>query len=234
VRRSTRTAVVVGGAFGAFLGLGAVAMSAARVLHSGVDAGPTFVVGQAGKYLFVVVAGALGGAVLGLVGYVVGRETDPETPRFGAGAMAVVATGIGAVAAFATFRASAGLTADIVNGVVTLTVFRAIVIGLITGAVTGAMSAGMVERVSRPAAFGFAGDAWPSSPRAFVRDSIAAVGLPILGLVIGVSAVYLFSRVLLHADDHVAVTLFGGVAALILFGAAAVAATSGRRSHRSE
>lgn len=237
--RSTRIAIVIGALLGATLGLGAVALAAGRVLVAGIgfDVGPApsaaFVVGQAGAYLFVAVAGAVGGAVTGLAGYAAGGEADPDTTRFGPGPSAVVAAGLGAVVAFAVFRAAGGLIGDIVDGQVILSVFRAIVVALIGGAATGAVCAGATERFSRPEAFGFAGHAWPASPGAFVRDAAAAVGLPLLGLVLGGAAVYLFSQVLLGADTEVATILFGAVAALILFGAAVFAAIAARRSRKS-
>ena len=237
--RSTRIAIVVGALAGAAIGLGAVALSAGRVLDAGVGfvtdgseaSAPAFVVGQAGMYLFVAVAGSIGGAVLGLIGYAVGREADPTVRRFGAGPMAMVAAGIGAAFGFGVFRALAGLMADVVEGMVTLTVFRAVLVAIVAGAATGAVCSGSVERFSRLEAFGFTGEAWPATPGVFIRDAAAAVGVPILGLGVGVSAVYVFSRVLLDAEGNTAVTLFGGVAALILFGAALIAAVGARRSH---
>ena len=239
--RSTRIAIVVGTLAGAAIGLGAVALSAGRVLDAGVGfvtdgseaSAPAFVVGQAGMYLFVIVAGAIGGVVLGLIGYAVGRESDPTVRRFGAGPMTLVAAGIGAAFGFGVFRALAGLMADVVEGTVTLTVFRAVIVAVVAGAATGAVCSGSVERFSRLETFGFTGDAWPATPEAFIKDAAAAVGVPILGLGVGVSAVYVFSRVLLDADGTTAVTLFGGVAALILFGAALIAAVGARRSGKS-
>ena len=236
--RSTRIASVIGALLGAVIGLGVVALAAGRVLDAGVGfvantagaSAPAFVVGQAGMYLLVAVAGALGGLLLGLVGYAVGRESDPEAHRFGPGPMAAVAAGIGAAVGFGAFRAVAGIMGHVVEGTVTLTVFRATLVALIAGAVTGAVTAGAVERLARPEVFGFTGAAWPSTPGAFVREAAAAVGLPVLGVVVGVSVVYVFSRVLLNSDKNVAVVLFGGVAAIILFGAAAVAAMGNRRS----
>jgi len=238
VARSARMAVVIGTLLGAVLGLGVVAIAAGRVLDAGLgfaasgsaSPAPAFVVGQAGMYLLVAVAGALGGVVLGLVGYAVGREADPEARRFGAGPMALVAAGTGAAVGFGAFRAVAGLMGHVVEGTVTLTVFRAVVVALIAGGVTGAVTAGVVERLSRPEAFGFNGQAWPASPAAFMSNAAAAVGLPVIALIVGVSVVYVFSRVLLNSGTNTALTLFGGVAALILFGAAVAAAMGSKRS----
>lgn len=237
---STRIAIIIGALVGAALGLGAVAMAAGRVLDGGVElvtgsagrATPAFVVGQAGMYLLVTVGGALAGSVLGMVGYAVGREADPATTRFSLGPVTLAGAGIGAAVGFGAFRAMTGILGDVVEGVVTLTVFRSIVVALLVGLVTGAITAGGVERLSRPEAFGFSGEAWPANPAAFVRDAAAAVGLPILAVITGASMVYVFSQVLLNTETDVALVLFGGVAALILFGAAVVAALGARRHHR--
>jgi hypothetical protein len=59
---------------------------------------------------------------------------------------------------------------------------------------------------------------------AFVRDALTAVGLPGLGIAIGAALVFGFSRILLESDHSVGLVLFGGVSALILAGAAALAA----------
>lgn len=234
--RTTRIAVMVGAALGATIGLGVVAFASGRVLDAGIGFGPgpspapSFVVGQAGMYVLVAIAGAIGGAVLGLIGYAVGREADPDARRFPAAPLALVSAGIGSAVGFGVFRAAAGILGDIIEGQVVLTVFRAIMVALISGAVMGAVCAGAAERLSRPEVFGFAGDAWPASPAAFIKDATAAIGLPVLGLVVGASAVYVFSQVLLNSETDVATTLFGGVAALILLGAAVVAAMGSRRS----
>src|SRR3989304_4602426 len=56
-------------------------------------------------------------------------------------------------------------------------------------AIAGAIGGGGPERLPRPEVCGFAGDAWPASPAAFIKDAAAAIGLPVLGLVVGASAV---------------------------------------------
>jgi len=236
VARSTRIAIAIGAPLGAAVGIVVVAFAAGRVLNGGVGfvasgsgpASPAFVVGQAGIYLLVAVAGAVAGSLLGMIGYAVGHEADPDVARFGAGPLAVVGAVLGAAAGFGAFRALTGLLGSVTEGTVTLTVFRAIVIAVIAGAVTGGVTAGAVERWSRPEAFGFAGGAWPTR-RVFLRDAAAAVGLPLLGLFVGAAAVYLLSKALLNTETDAALILFGGIAAVILGGAAVVAARGAKR-----
>ncbi len=233
--RSTRIAFLVGALAGTVIGLGTVALAAGRVMSAGVGVdpagAPAFVVGQAGMYLLVVVAGAIGGAIVGALGYAVAREVDPDTRRFGAGWMTALAAGTGAVVGFAVFRSMAGMMGDVVEGIVTLTVFRAIVTALVTGALTGAVTAAAVDRVSRAEVYGFTGAAWPSSVGHFITDTAAAIGLPLVGVAAGAGAIYLFARLLLASDTNVALVLFGGVGAVILFGAALAAGLGRRRGH---
>jgi hypothetical protein len=55
------------------------------------------------------------------------------------------------------------------------------------------------------------------------------VSLPAVGLVVGAALVFGLSRVLLEADKTVALFVFGGVAAVVLFGTAFIAAHPPRR-----
>jgi len=235
VARSTRIALFVGALAGTVIGLGTIALAAGRVVTAGVGVdtagAPAFIVGQAGMYLLVVAAGAIGGAITGALGFAVAREVDPDTRRFGAGWMTLMAAGIGAVVGFAVFRAIGGAVGDVVEGVVTLTVFRAIITALITGALTGAVTASAIDRMSRAEAYGFSGEAWPSSVGRFITDTAAAIGLPLVGVAAGAGVIYVFARLLLASETNVALVLFGGVGAVILFGAAIAAAMGSRRSH---
>lgn len=227
MQRRTAVSILLGALLGAVLGVSVLALAAGRVVGGGVgvaDAGPAFQVGRGALNLLVLVAGAVGGAVLGLVGFAAGREAAPNSRRISMGPMAALGAGVGAAIAFGAARAALGAGADIEAGVVTLTVFRAGIVALVAGAVTGAIVGGTAERLSRPEALGLGGEAWPSSPVAFARDALTAVGLPGLGIVIGATLIWGFSEVLLQSDHSVGLVLFGGVSALILAGAAALAA----------
>lgn len=229
----------LGAAAGALAGLGVLALAAGRVLDGGLGAvvvnevsgraRAEFVVGRGGLFLLVAVAGLAGGALLGAIGYAVGKEAAPEAPRISPVPLTILGAGTGLVVGFAITRALLGATADIAGGIVTLSVFRAAVIALVAGAGTGLVIGGGVERLADPAVYGFGGAAWPSSPLAFVRDAAAAIGVPLLALLLGAFVVWGLSRVLLEASEEVALIVFGGVAALVLGGAAFIAAHPPRR-----
>jgi len=237
MHRRTWSAILLGGTLGAILGIAVVALGAGRVIGSGIDtvlvegepARATFLVNQAALYVLVIAASAIGGAVLAAVGFAAGRLAGPESDRFALVPLVVIGALIGTVIGFAAARTAIGVGGTISDGVISLSVFRAAMVALITGAVTGTVIGGTVERVGRPDVLGFAGTAWPSNPAAFLRDALAAMGLPTLGIVIGLAIVFVVSRVLLETDKTTALILFGAVAALILFGAAALAARPGRR-----
>lgn len=224
---------------GAGLGILALAVGAARIVDSGMAVptldsgvvGAVVAVSQAGMYLYVTIAGAVAGSILAMFGYAIIAQTDPASRRYGLGPIAVLGALIGAPVAFGASRAAVGLAGDIVAGTVTLGVFRAGVVALVAGAVTGLLIVVGMERLARPETLGVSGAAVPRSLGHFVRDAAAAVGLPAIGLVVAAGLVFGLSRVLLEADQTVALIVFGGVAAVILFGTAFIAAHPPRR-HR--
>ena len=229
--RRTWFAIIIGALVGALFGVAILALASARVIDSGLDAvpdpsggsTPVFQVTQGAMYVLVVVAGAIAGSILGLIGHAVGREAAPDEPRFSAAPLALIGAGVGAAIGFAATRAGINAGGAIEGGLVTLPVFRAGLVALIAGAITGGIVGGTVERISRTEALGIGGEAWPRSPGAFVRDAAAAMGLPALGIALGAAIVFGLSRVLLEAETEVGLIVFGGVAALILFGAAVIA-----------
>lgn len=243
MQHRTWSAIALGGTLGAILGLAVVALAAGRVIGSGITAvvfdettgatRATFLVGQAGMYTLIVVASALGGAVIAAVGYSVGILIGPESERFALGPLTIIGALAGAVIGFAAARTAVGVGGTISGGVVSLSVFRAAMVALIAGGTTGVVIGGTVDRVARPEVLGFEGAAWPSNPVAFVRDAVTAMGLPTLGIVVSLAIVFLLSRVLLEADKTTSLVVFGATAALVLFGAAAIAAMPPRRGRPS-
>lgn len=235
--RRTLAAATIGSALGAVLGILAAGLGTARVLDAGLtvpvrDDGvivASFAVGQAWLYLYTLVAGAVGGAILGMVGYAVGGHLDPGARRYRLGPIAVLGAAIGAPTAFAAARALAGLGADIVAGTVVVSTFRAGVVAAGAGAITGMLVVVAADRLSRPATIGLAGAAVPATPRQFVRDALAAVGLPAIGVGAAGLAVFGLSRVLLESDKTTALVVFSGVAAAVLFGTAFIASRPPRR-----
>ena len=237
MHRRTWSAIFLGGTLGAIFGLAVVALGAGRVIGPGIDtvlvegepARATFFVNQAALYVLVTVASTIGGAVVAAVGFAAGKLGRPDSQRFALTPLVLIGALIGMVIGFAAARTAIGVGGTITDGVISLSVFRAAMVALITGAVTGTVVGGTVERAGRPEVFGFAGTAWPSNPAAFLRDTMAAMGLPTLGIVAGLAIVFVLSRVLLEADETMALVIFGGAAALILIGAALIAATPRRR-----
>jgi hypothetical protein len=228
VRRETITASALGAFIGAALGIVALVFAAARTLEHGLlagSSGATFVVGRGSMTIFIMLAGTgLGAAVAG-VGYGVGRLGSPRERRYPAGALIGLGAFTGAIAAFAASRAAIGATAtSILDGTVTLTVFRAGLVAVITGAATGVVVAASVERMSRPAMFGFEGEAWPTSFGSFLREAAPAIAIPMGGLItVGVGA-FAFGQFLLGVSHLTALIAFSASAAVILFAAAAIAA----------
>ena len=229
--RRTWFAIIIGSLVGAVLGIAVLALAAARVLEGGLDAvtdasghsTPVFQVTQGAMYLLVGVAGAVAGSILGLIGFAVGREAAPDEPRFSSAPLEIIGAGVGAAIGFAATRAGVGAGGDIAAGLVVLPVFRAAIVALVAGGITGGIVGGTVERISRTEALGIGGEAWPRSPGAFLRDAAAAMGLPAIGIALGAVIVFGLSRVLLESETEVGLIVFGGVAALILLGAAVIA-----------
>ena len=235
--RRTIAAAAIGSLAGAFLGLIAVAAGAARLVDGGLiilekDGGASeavVAVSQAGLYLFVAASGVVAGAIFAMIGYAVGTQADPGATRYRLGPIVALGAGVGAAVAFAATRAVLGLTADIVDKTVLVSGFRAGVSALVAGAATGMVVAATAERLSRPEAIGFEGAAVPHSFGRFVRDAAAAVGLPAIGLGVAAIAVFGLSRVLLEAEGNVALLVFGGTAAAVLFGTALLASLPRRK-----
>lgn len=235
--RRTFAAATAGSVAGGLLGLLALALASTRVLDAGLtvpvrDDGlieASFAVGQAGMYVLVLVAGAIGGAILAMIGYAFTTQAEPTARRYGLGPIAALGAVAGAPIAFAAARAAVGLAGDITAKTVVLSVFRASFVAAAAGMVTGLLIVVAVERLSRPEVLGMSGAAAPRSVGQFVRAGATAVGLPAVGLAVAAIAVFGFSRVLLEADPTLALIAFGGIAALILGGTALLAARPPRR-----
>jgi len=231
VHRRTLAAMILGAAVGMVAGVGVLALAASRLVDGGVGATfsatglarAEFVVSQGGLFVLVILAGLMGGSLLGALGFTVAREASPESRRVALGPLTTLGALAGVVVAFAATRALVGLTADITGGVVTISVFRAGIVALGAGAATGLVVGGAVERLANPAVYGFGGEAWPANPVAFLRNTAVALGFPILALAVGGLIVWGLSAVLLEASKEVAIVVFGAAAAAVLGIAAFVA-----------
>jgi hypothetical protein len=236
IQGRTSTAALLGGLLGAVLGIGALALAAARTIDTGLTLAPQprggalFEVGRPSMTLLILLAGAVGGFIIGAIGYAVGRSADPTERRYRAAPLIALGAGTGAIIAFAASRAAIGAAAtSIVDNVVTISAFRASLVAVVTGAVTGLVVATTVERMARPALFQFGGEAWPAHLGAFIRDSATAILIPVVGLVAAAAIVFGLSRALLEWSHLVALVIFAGTAAAVLFGAAAIAARQPKR-----
>jgi hypothetical protein len=183
----------------------------------------SFTVGEGAMDLFITVVGALGGALLGAIAYAIGKEASPDSPRVSLTPLVLVGAVIGAVVGFGVARAALGIAASREVELVTVSVFRAAIVALVAGGATGGIIGGTIERVSRPETLALGGEAWPSSPLAFMRDAAQAMGLPALAILLGAGVIAGFARILLDAPHEVALILFGGAAAAVLAVAAFVA-----------
>lgn len=231
--RRTFAAAAAGTGAGAFLGILALALAAGQVATSGLgvteSGAPTFAVTQAAMYTYLLLAGAVGGSLVALVGRFAGANDES---RHGPNPVALLGAVSGAVLAFATARTAVGIGGDITSGIVSITVFRAAILSLVIGATTGLTVAIAAERLGRPAALGVDGEAAPASAGAFLRHAAVSAGLPIAGLLAAVASAFGISRILLGADRSIALAVFGGLAAALLAGAAFVASRAPRRRSR--
>ena len=91
---------------------------------------------------------------------------------------------------------------------ITVSVFRLIIVMLITGFVAGGATASVVDALARPGFLGFEGEAVPESPAAFMGEMLSAIGAPTIALVaIAVFAIGLSQILLsLHGTAAGAVT----------------------------
>jgi len=234
VRSRTWVAILAGATLGTLIGLAVLALAGGRVVEQGVDATllsaeslrarAEFVVTRGAFDVLVLVAGALGGAALGALGYAIGREAGDDNPRMRPGPLSLIGALLGALVAFGAANASLGLAGSGEAGLLTVSVYRMILVAMIAGAAAGGVVGGTIERISHPEVLGLEGEAWPSNPVLFLKETATAVGLPILGTIVGIGFVWLLSEVLLEASHVTALIVFGGVAAVVLFGAAIIAA----------
>jgi len=231
---SHRLRFVIYGAFtGALLALVGMAVFGSRVglrsvdgilIDPGTGRGRSdFVVSSGGMYLGLLIVAMLGGLLIAALVYAFGREDDPAGIRFPLRYLLPTAAITAGVMAYAALRAGLGAVADIESGVVTISVFRLVVVILIAGFVGGAATASVVDALARPGFLGFEGEAVPSSPAAFVREMVSAIGTPTVALVIVAVFAVGLSQLLLNLHGAASVAAFSIVAAVVL-GAAALAA----------
>lgn len=197
--------------FGALIGAVAAAMLMAFAADLFIDssvgavvlnpatgrARPQFVATEGSTYLFLLFASALIGGALAHMTWLIGRQTEPDTPRFGLPLTAASGILTAPIVAYSMLRTGIGAGGVINQDVITLSVFRAVVVVLATGAVTGLVTVLVADRMSRVDVLGLGGAAWPRSGAVFTREAARAVGIPLAAIllvgavVVGVSQIFL-------------------------------------------
>lgn len=231
--KSRIRAVLYGAIAGSILGMSAMALFGGRFGLGSAVATPTsegsvhasveFMASTGGLYLIVLVIGVLGGLIIAGTAFAVGRENDPESPRFPLRYLLPVAAVVSALAAYTGLRVGLGGWGDITAGVATISVSAMVGIAAVTGAVAGALTSSIVDRLARPETLGLGGAAWPSSPGALMSDMVRAVGTPLIAVVAAGGFAIAFSEILLAAEGTAAVAIFSGMGAVALGGAALMA-----------
>jgi hypothetical protein len=182
-----------------------------------------FVASSGGMYLIVVTAAVLTGLLVGGIMNAVGRELEPDSPKFPIGWLLPVAGLASGITGYAVVRAGLGLASDINAGVVVVSVVSFVLIALVSGLISGAVTTYIVDRLARPDLLGLGGAAWPTSTGELMGAMARAVGIPLVAVTVaGVFAIGL-AQVLLTAEGTLAVVLFSLAAALVLGGAALIA-----------
>jgi hypothetical protein len=232
MRSNRLRATTYGALAGALAGLGLLVFWTGRVALSSIDGvlltgvargRSVFAVSSGGMYLLVVLSGIVGGLAIAGITYALGREAEPDSPRFPLGYLLPAAAAASAIMAYGVLRVGLAVSGDISEGVVTISVFRMAVVAVTAGAVAGAITARAVDALARPAFLGLEGEAWPSSPGLFARETVRALGGPIVATVtVAVLAIGL-SQLLLALHGAAVVVVFSVAAALVLAGAAALA-----------
>jgi hypothetical protein len=222
VRAYWKTAA--GGAIaGTFIAIVATAMSAGLVIDeaAGFAATATLTAGTDAMFLYVLGFGILGGALIAYLTVAMARSEQPEEARFRPGALATLGAVAGAVTAYAVLRAGIGIGGTITNEVITISVFRGVVTFITAGATAGGVVAVAAMRYSRPAALGLEGEAWPHSAAAFVKNSVPAMAIPALAMVVIAATVFGLSQVLLAESSAAFPIAVASVIAVGVLGGAA-------------
>lgn len=233
--------VVALGAFGTLIGAVAAIMLIAFAAEFFIDssvgavvlnpftgrARPQFVATEGSTYLFLFFASAPIGGALAHMTWLIGRQVEPDTPRFGLPLTAASGILVAPIIAYSALRTGIGAAGVINQDVITLSVFRAVVVIVVTGAVTGLVTVLVADRVSRVEVLGLGGAAWPRSRAVFTKESMRAVGVPMAALLVIAAVVIGVSRIFLLGPGLGAVVAASVVAVAILAAAAFTAYRGG-------
>lgn len=170
--------------------------------------------------LLVLAVGAVGGLILTVGTYGIGRFADPDAARYPMAIVLPVGVILPAAMAWATMSLGATITGrSAESGTIAVPVLSMVVVTAIAGLIAGAATAPVVDALARPATVGPRNDATPVSSKAFWLDLMGAVGVPTLAIVTVAFLAIALSQVLLNAESMVvSVTVFSVVGAIILGG----------------
>lgn len=226
-----------GAVAGVLIAIIGMAMSAGLVIDGA--AGFTLVDGTAGTgrgtltagtdvfYLYVLLIGLLGGGAIAYLSAALARAWNPDEPRFSPMPVSLIGAVTGAVTAYVVMRSGIGLGGSIVDEVVTVSAFRAVVIFMTAGAVAGGTVALTAEWLSRPATVGLAGDAWPADRAAFTRENVPAMLIPLIAIILVAGVVIFLGQSLvaiaesLHDAGTAGVVIVASLVSIIVLGGAA-------------
>ncbi len=225
--------VTYGALFGALLSLMAMALFGGRFALGSATATPVadgsavarigFEASTGWMYLLAVMAGLVAGGCIAAATYAVGREAQPEAPRFPLRWVVPVAAGVAALFSYGGLRTTLLLGGETTEGIGTISLVAMVVGLLITGAVAGAITAAVVDRLARPETLGLGGAAWPTSPRALIGEAARAIGTPMMAMVAAGGFAVVLAETLLALEGTAAVVVFSLAAATVLGGATLLA-----------
>jgi len=232
--RTSRLRTVTHGALaGMLLALMAMALFGGRFALGTASATPVaegspvaalgFTASTGWLYVLVLVVGLVAGTCIAAGAYAVGREADPDAPRFPLRWLVPAAGLVGALFAYAGITVTLLLAGETANGIATIPMVAMVIGGLVTGAGAGSITAALVDRLARPEVLGLGGAAWPTSPAALLGDSARAIGTPILALVTGGVFAVVLAELLLSLEGTTAIIAFSVAGAIVLGGATLLA-----------
>jgi len=224
--RSRAAIAAVGAAAGTVAALGATALAAgflvdgaaqAVVVNQRLESSRALIEAQdVHLFLYVVAAGVVAGALISALTSMFAAQADPAQARLGVGPLTVIGGLVGAVMSYSALRVGIGVGGQIDQGLVTISAFRAIVIFASAGAVVGAVSSLLAERLSRPEVVGVGSESWPTNRAAFIKESMPALLIPLLTLVVVAAMVFGMSEALLAGNNVLAVSLATAISLTVL------------------
>jgi hypothetical protein len=224
--KSRFRAVVYGAIGGALLGLFAVVLLGGRFALESAVAVPVsegspradvdFVVSSGALYWGWLLTGIVGGLAIAGLTYAVGREAEPDAPKFPLRWLLPIAGIVSGIAAYSVLRFGLALTGDITMGEVTISVLSMALLAAASGAVAGAVTALIVDQLARPSTLGLGGVAWPESTGELMGAMTKSVGLPIAAVLIAGSFAVGLAQVLIEVEGTAAVVIFSVAGAVVL------------------